>query len=68
MLNKMIEVKKNYHKYAEIIQKNNISKTEGLRFDLNGDGVNHATLSNSNLNKNMLPKIKSHSVASSEHY
>ena len=65
MLNKIIEVKKNYHKYAEMIQKNSISKTEGLRFDNNEDTT---TISNSRPNKSILPKLKSSSVVSTDHY
>lgn len=65
MLNKIIEVKKNYHKYAEMIQKNSISKTEGLRFDNNEDTT---TISNSSPNKSILPKLKSSSVVSTDHY
>ena len=65
MLNKMIEVKKNYHKYAEIIQKSNISRTEALRFDNYEDT---ATILNSSPNRNILPKLKSNSVVSADHY
>lgn len=65
MLNKMIEVKKNYHKYAEMIQKNSISKTEGLRLD-NIEDI--TTISNSSPNKSILPKLKPISVVSTDHH
>lgn len=65
MLDKMIEVKKNYHKYAEMIQKNSISKTEGLKLD-NIEDI--TTISNSSPNKSILPKLKPISVVSTDHY